>query len=705
MAALEKIRNKAGLLIGVVGLALFAFVIGDGLKNGSTWNNQRKNKVVTVDGESVDIYEFQRRLEEVTGRYRAGGSLTEEQTAQIRESVFEQIIAKILLDKEAEEVGFAVGEDEIRELFVGDNISPQIQQNFANPQTGKFDRTQYLSAVQQLESTDINDLPAEQREGFIKYKRWWEDLKENIILQKKLSKFSTLITSAVSPNSLDAKAAYEESNLNIDLNYIFQPFSSIPDSAVQVTDAEIEHLYRERRESFKQERAQIVDYIVVPVNPSQSDFRAVEEHLLKGREELASAQNVAEIVGEYSDEPYVDAYVSIAGLDENQRVFVQSAKIDDIEGPKLNRTSYAVYKLLGTKTAPDSIKINMLNLPGGDSEQVEKLTDSLLNVVKSGTTFADMARGATNGQSDGSIGWQTETAIAKELDAKSATTLFEAELNKVFVLKSAYGQHIAQVVEKTKPVQKYKLATITATVNPSQETHNKYYNELSQYLVSNAKIDSFKASAAKAGYRIRTDVQFTPNQPSIAGIEESRQIIKWAYEHSKGDISDIYTCGDNYVVAAVEGTQKEGYSPLSAVSDVLKREIINRKKGEILVEKLKSQNLTTLEACAQAANTEVKEVKFLTFATPRITGIGVEPIVNAKAYVAEINKLTEPFAGRNGVYVLQVTGKTPGTQAYDESTQKQQIAMQNQYRLMSLLQSNKLLKDHAKIEDNRIRFY
>ncbi|MDR0685939.1 MAG: SurA N-terminal domain-containing protein [Dysgonamonadaceae bacterium] len=704
MAALEKIRNKAGLLIGAVGIALFAFVIGDGLKNGSTWNNQRKNKVVTVDGESVDIYDFQKRVEEITNRYRANGSLTEEQTAQIRESVLEQLIAKILLDKTANEIGLDVEENEIHDLFVGDNISPLIQQNFTNPQTNRFDKAQYLNTVRQLESTDVNDLPAEQREGFVKYKKWWEDLKENVILQKKLSKFSTLITSAISPNSLDAKAAYDENNISIDFNYIFQPFSSIPDSTVKVTDAEIEQLYRERREAFKQEQAQIVDYIVVPVNPSQSDFQKAEERLLKGKDELAT-QNIAEVVSEYSDEPYIDAYISFAGLDENQRVFVQTAKINDIEGPKLNRNTYSVYKLLNTKNAPDSIKVNILNLPGGDANQVEKLTDSLINVVKSGTPFADMAKSATNGQSDGSIGWQTEIAIAKELDAKAAATLFDAELNKTFVLKSSYGQHIVQVVEKTKPVKKYNLATITATVTPSPETHNKYYNELNQYLTANTKLDSFKASAAKAGYRIRTNMKFTPNQPSVAGLEESRQIIKWAYEHSKGDISDIYTCGNNYVVAAVEGTQKEGYSPVTAIYDVLKREIINRKKGKILIERLESQNPTSLESYAQAANTEIKEVKSLTFATPRITGVGPEPVLNAKASVAELNKPTKPFAGQSGVYVLQVTNKIPGTQAYDESTKKQQLAMQNRYRLMSLLQSNTLLKDHAKINDNMIRFY
>ena len=37
MATLEKIRSKAGLLVLVVGVALFAFIIGDFLNSGSTY--------------------------------------------------------------------------------------------------------------------------------------------------------------------------------------------------------------------------------------------------------------------------------------------------------------------------------------------------------------------------------------------------------------------------------------------------------------------------------------------------------------------------------------------------------------------------------------------------------------------------------------------------------------------------------------------
>lgn len=64
MATLEKIRSKAGLLVLVVGLALFAFIIGDFLNSGSTYFKQTQERVAEVDGEAISIRDYQERIDE-----------------------------------------------------------------------------------------------------------------------------------------------------------------------------------------------------------------------------------------------------------------------------------------------------------------------------------------------------------------------------------------------------------------------------------------------------------------------------------------------------------------------------------------------------------------------------------------------------------------------------------------------------------------
>ena len=112
-----------------------------------------------------------------------------------------------------------------------------------------------------------------------------------------------------------------------------------------------------------------------------------------------------------------------------------------------------------------------------------------------------------------------------------------------------------------------------------------------------------------------------------------------------------------------------------------------------------------MEDYATAMNSIIQDVKFVTFATPRITSIGIDPIVNVKAISSEVGKITGPFAGKNGVYVLSLSNKTAMEQNFDANQQKEQMNMQNSRRIMQIVQDISVLKDKAVIEDNRSRFY
>ncbi|MDR3338910.1 MAG: SurA N-terminal domain-containing protein [Candidatus Symbiothrix sp.] len=712
MATLEKIRNKAGLLVTAIGIALLAFIIGDFLKGGSTFFRQSKEKIAIVDGDAVSIQEFQQRLEETSNMYREqnnGMTLTDEQQSQIRESLFEEMVGSLLLENESKKVGFTVGKEELADMIMGNNVSPMIQQisYFQNQQTGRFEKNALFQFLQYIEADDLSAYSRDDQLQIEKLKIWWENVQQSVAKQKLLSKFAALLTTSLVTNSLDAKAAFDENAVNVDFNYVSQDYNTIPDPDVEVTDSEVAKLYDQRKSSFKQDAAKVIDYIVVNILPGEKDFAEAAKRMEEVRSELATTSEIVDVINENSEVPFVDAYGSASLLTaEEVKNFVTTAAIGAIDGPVLTGNIYNLYKLIDVKQGPDSIKANVFMLPNFDDEaRSTAFTDSLIQVVKSGKTFAEMYAQLPGSQGDGSIGWATEASLTQAVDVKFKNTLFDANLNEVFVAKTTMGSFLVQVVEKTKPVTKYKVGIIRSEVSPSPETINQVYNDLNQYIVKNHNLESFKASAAEAGYVCAVDVPITENQPNIAPVENSRQVIRWAFENKKGAISDIFECQDYFVVAALEGTVKKGFRPLKDVADILKRELINEKKGEKIVANLKSQNFTSLEDYAKAMNTEPHEVKYLTFSTARISGIGFEPIVNAKAIAAEPDKLTGPFAGKNAVYVLAVTDKKISEQPYVEEVQKQQLDMQNGYRLMSLIQSNQLLKENAKIQDNRIRFY
>ena len=78
MATLQKIRNRAGLLIIVVGVALLAFISGDGLRSGSSLLQDNKMVALKIDGEKVKYDEYQQLLTERTEPYERQGKLTDQ---------------------------------------------------------------------------------------------------------------------------------------------------------------------------------------------------------------------------------------------------------------------------------------------------------------------------------------------------------------------------------------------------------------------------------------------------------------------------------------------------------------------------------------------------------------------------------------------------------------------------------------------------
>ena len=99
----------------------------------------------------------------------------------------------------------------------------------------------------------------------------------------------------------------------------------------------------------------------------------------------------------------------------------------------------------------------------------------------------------------------------------------------------------------------------------------------------------------------------------------------------------------------------------------------------------------------------VDTVKFVNFGTRRITGIGVEPEMNAAVSVAAINTLSQPIKGNNGVYVFNVYNKEKDAKAYNEAEQIKSLEASNAYRFS--YQAIQSLINAADVKDTRIRFY
>ena len=712
MATLEKIRSKAGLLVLVVGVALFAFIIGDFLNSGSTYFRQSQEKIAEVDGVVIKIQEFQNRVDEMNEMYKmqtGSTSLPEEYQTQIRQSVFDGMVQEIVLNEATSDLGLTVSPEELFDMVQGENISPMIQQMqmFVNPQTGAFDKAALLNFLKTIDTENIASYPADQQAQLLQARQFWMFWEKNIKRQRLEQKYTTLLSKAVSANKLDAKDAFDASAVSSDMVYAMQSYSTIPDSTIQVSKSEIEKLYNQRKELFKQKESKVIKYISVDIRPSQEDYDNASAEIEALKKELATTTRVADLVAENSEIPYMDVFFSENALDPEMKQFVKTAAVGDIYGPVFENDKYRMFKLVDKTVAPDSVNVSHIMLANtGDEAAVQAKADSLLTVLKDGGDFAALAKEFSVDQAaerGGELGWFTEATALRGVNEDFKNTVFSTAVNGYAIVKSAYGTHIVKVTDKTANVDKYKVADIDMTVSPSTKTYGNIYNELNQFISKNRDIDKLDDAAKEAGYNLLSNVTVTANDQVLGTIRNSRPVIRWAFQNGKGSISEIFECDNKFVIAAVQGTLPEGYRSLESVTPMLRSELVAQKKGEQISQALAAKNLTSVDAYAQAMGASVDSVKFVSFSTRRIAGIGVEPKLNAMVSLAQKGQVSAPVAGNNGVYVFDVYAQNKESKTYDEAAEMKALDASNMYRFS--IQAIQSLVNKADVEDNRIRFY
>ena len=174
MAILGKIRSRGVLLMIVVGLALFAFIIGDFLTQGSTYFNKERETVAEIAGDKINISEYSAMIDQMQEVYKietGQSELNEETTSQLRNSVWESLVNEKLINAEAAKMGLTVGTEELSEYLIGNKIHSLISQRraFAG-EDGQFSRPALVQFLNSLEQTPENQ---EMQAQIQKLKSYW----------------------------------------------------------------------------------------------------------------------------------------------------------------------------------------------------------------------------------------------------------------------------------------------------------------------------------------------------------------------------------------------------------------------------------------------------------------------------------------------------------------------------------------------------
>ena len=670
MATLQRIRNHGLFLLIIVGLAMLAFILGDALNSGSSFMNKSREYIGEIEGQKIHYTEYESAVEQLTDVYKieSGRSdFDEDMHAQIRNQVWQMLVAKYTLQDQAKQIGMDITSDELYELCAGAKPHQLItsRRMFAG-QNGQFDRNILINFLASIEMDSEN---AEQAANLKQAKNYWMYWENAVRLTAMQEKYVGLIQNMLTANNLDAKYASQAKQTKVNVDYAMKPYYTVADSLVKVSTNDIRKIYDERKQMYKQTPNRDIAYIAYPIVPSEADYQLAEKAMQEIQEEFRTTEEVALVVNSNSDVMYDGNNYSEKTIPAAYKdfAFAKGAKKNDfmeLNYDEATRTFRMARLMDCGYNSPDSVQLKGIATKEGEQDQ--------------------------------EYGWFTEAELQKDI----AEPAFAGKVGQRFTVTLGMEDRTFEITGLTKPTPKAKVAIIEREVTPSSKTFAAIYNEANQFVVNNQDEEAFRAAAEEAKMEIETATNLQKMANKVADLKSSRAIVRWAFNAKEGQVSDVFECGDKYIVAVLTATHDGEYREFEDVQATLRYEAVNRKKAEYISKQI--ADAKTLAEVAEKMGSEVRHIDALTEDSYRFGIEGMEPAAVGTAFATAAGELSKPVKGNQGVIVLVPSDVQRAEAEVDYKAEIASLNARTSYSLPYQLINN--LEQNADIVDNRATF-
>jgi peptidyl-prolyl cis-trans isomerase D len=317
---LNAMRQSAGswiikVLLGIIVVAFTFMGVG-------SFNARQNAKVATVNGDIIDITQYQRAYYNVLENLRAqfGNQLNDEMIKMfnVRQQALDGLIETTLLHQTAKEIGLRVPDAELAQSIAQ---IPAFQQNGAfDPQRYKILLSQNRLTPESFEAMQKEAMMMDRRRAMVtksakvsenEIRQWYEWENTSVDVDYAVFKAADFKDVAVTDQMLreyyDAHKEKYKTQPKLQARYVkFDP-ESYQSSAVVSTD-EIKQYYDEHPEEFKQPETVSARHILfkVPQDADAETDEAVRQKAVTVMEKARAGEDFAELAKTYSEGPSKD---------------------------------------------------------------------------------------------------------------------------------------------------------------------------------------------------------------------------------------------------------------------------------------------------------------------------------------------------------------------------------------------------------------
>ena len=705
MALINTIREKSGWAVGTVAIGMLLFIVGGDLVGGKNRLFGRNENVVgEVAGQKVELADYNNSLEQAKQQYAAQQQRPPDEQAlgYLRDQAWNQTIYRLAFQPEWSKLGLGVSDDELVDMVQGDNISPGIKQAFSDQRTGQFDKNRLIEYLKNLDK-----LPPESQAA-------WRNFEANLPADRLANKYSALLKNSVYVTTAEAKRFNDDQNAKATVKYLFVPYGSISDSAVKVTNDQLQAYLDKHKGQYKVEDGRSVEYISVPVVALKGDSAAVRSTIGTLATQFATAPADSLFVKMNSDQPYNKAFRSPADLPEQLRKQLPLT-VGKVYGPYAENGTYSLYKVTGQKegTQPAARASHILIKPEANTPQAKVVAKAkaqdLINKIKGGADFAALARQfGTDGTKDqgGDLGWFTKGRMVPEFEK----AVFGAPVGLLPTpVETSFGYHVVKITApQTK--QTYQVAEVKKAIVPSDATRDAAYQKAQQLKGQATDLASFRQLTIKDKTLQKQEaLNLDRSARSVNNLQNARELVRWAYgtaangETKIGDVSEVYEIGDQYVIAVLTGTQVKGAATVASMKPQLSALVRNDLKAQQIMAKLGKTGTLEQLATAYGPTAQVGTAQGVALGQSTLPNVGFEPLAVGTAFGLKPGQHSAPLQGEQGVLLVEPVSVAPAAPAADLKAVRQQLAQQRQQRQEGLIYE--AIKAHANVKDNRAKFF
>ncbi|MFC7775258.1 peptidylprolyl isomerase [Flavobacterium sp. GCM10027622] len=694
MAVLSKIRQRSLLVISIVGLSLFAFIIGALIENGGFGTGSRN--AGTINGSDISYEDFRIKVDNAQ-KSQPGMSMM-----QATNGVWEQEVRRVLLENQFEKLGLRLGDDQLISVIQDD---PQFAQ-FKGP-NGKFDKGRFNEMVSSFKQSP---------------ERWqqWLNYEKSLAQFATEQMYNSILKSGVYTTKAEGKFNYELENNKVTFDVVAVPYTTIDDKKVELTDDEVIAYMKKNEKKFKAEESRELEYVLVEDKASAADEKAIKDKIngllsasvmyneATGKNDtVAGFRNttkIAEFVNANSDIKYDSTYIAKNELPIDHAQALYNSAPGSIYGPYVFGDYYCISKVIAKKAGINVKSSHVLVAYKGamrsqsniTKEEAKAKADGILAQAQANPgSFAMLAFTSSDDtgskQQGGDVGYITKDAGFAQ---KYKDFVFGNPVGKIGLVETEFGYHIINVTDKQDGI---RLATIARKIVPSEATSNENFTKASQFeILANDK--DFAQAAKESKLTVAPVAKVLALDENIQGVGPQREIVRWAFGASEGDVKRFETSA-GHVVARLKKVNPKGLMPIADAKNMFGYKLLNEKKAKLIEAKMTG---TTLEAVSKATGSPVKEAKDVVAANSYIETIGQEPKVVGTAFSLKPGTVSQTIAGNSGVFKIKVksTAKAPAAKDYNDIVKR--VASQSKGSLAGRVFNN--LREDADIEDNRANF-